>query len=249
MAQSTITRVIVPLTVANVPTVLLVRHGLTALTGPVLAGWTPGVHLDERGRAQAEALGRRLAPVPLAAVVTSPLERCQETAAALLAPRDGTAVHVDARVGECRYGDWTGQELKKLAKDPLWTVVQAHPSAVTFPGPDGESLRATQARAVDAVRDWNARLGAGATYAVVTHADVIKAIVADALGLHLDQFQRLVVDPCSLTVVRYTPLRPFLLRLNDTAGDVTGLLPPRRRRQRKGAGSDAVVGGGAGAPG
>lgn len=235
---------------ANVPTVLLIRHGLTAMTGPVLAGWTAGVHLDERGRAQAEALGRRLAPVPLAVVVTSPLERCRETAAALLAVRDGTLLHVDERVGECRYGDWTGRELTALKKDPLWKVVQAHPSAVTFPGPDGESLRATQARAVEAVRDWNARLGEEATYAVVTHADVIKAVVTDALGLHLDQFQRLVVDPCSLTVISYMPLRPFLLRLNDTGGDVSGLVPRRRRRRRAAAaGSDAVVGGGAGTPG
>src|SRR5438552_14044307 len=119
------------------------------MTGPVLAGWTPGVHLDEKGRAQAEALAARLAPVPVSAIVSSPLERCQETAEALATGRD-VAVQTDDRLGECLYGDWTGQELKKLAKDPLWKVVQVHPSAAAFPG--GEALRETQARAVASVR-------------------------------------------------------------------------------------------------
>lgn len=224
-------------------TVLLVRHGLTAMTGPVLAGWTPGVHLDDRGKEQATALAQRLLPVPLAGIVASPLERCQETAAALAVGRDGVTVQTDERLGECRYGDWTGQELKKLAKDPLWKVVQAHPSAAAFPG--GEPLRATQARAVDAVRDHNARLGDDAVWVAVSHGDVIKSIVADALGLHLDLFQRIQVDPCSLTVIRYTALRPFLVRLNDTGGSVTDLAPPKRRRRSR-ASSDAPVGGGAG---
>jgi len=221
-----------------VTTLLLVRHGLTAMTGPVLAGWTPGVHLDERGVAQAQALADRLKDVPLAAVVSSPLERCVETAAPL-----GYDVQTDERLGECRYGDWTGQELKKLAKDPLWKVVQAHPSAVTFP--NGEALRDTQARAVQAIRHWNDTLGPDATYVAVSHGDVIKAIVADALGLHLDQFQRITADPCSLTVIRYTELRPFVVRLNDTGGGTDDLKPPKRKaRTRKS--SDAPVGGGAG---
>lgn len=222
-------------------TLLLVRHGLTAMTGPVLAGWTPGVHLDDRGRDQATALAERLLPVPVAAIVASPLERCQETAHALAVGRD-VDVTTDDRLGECKYGDWTGQDLKKLAKDPLWKVVQAHPSAAAFP--NGEALRETQARAVDAVRSRNAALGDDATWIAVSHGDVIKAIVADALGVHLDMFQRLQVDPCSLTVIRYTPLRPFLVRLNDIGGSVSDLLPPKRRGRRRS--SDAVVGGGAG---
>jgi probable phosphoglycerate mutase len=226
-------------------TVLLVRHGLTALTGPVLAGWTPGVHLDDRGTAQAVTLAERLLPVQVAAIVASPLERCQETAAALAAGRD-VAVTTDDRLGECHYGDWTGQELKKLAKDPLWKVVQAHPSAARFPG--GEALRDTQARAVNAVREHNAEIGADATWIAVSHGDVIKAVVADALGMHLDMFQRIQVDPCSLTVIRYTSLRPFVLRLNDVAGVVDDLLAPKRRGgRRRAASSDAPVGGGAGA--
>jgi probable phosphoglycerate mutase len=219
---------------------LLVRHGLTASTGHTLSGWTPGIHLDDRGRAQAEALATRLRELPLAAIVSSPLERCQETAAILAAGRDVRPV-VDERLGECGYGDWTGKDLKTLAKDKLFRVVQLHPSAVTFPG--GESLADTARRAVAAVREWNARVEGG-LWVAVSHADVIKAIVADALGVHLDLFQRITVDPASLTAVNYTELRPFLLRLNDVGGAVDGLRPPRRRRGRRAA--DATVGGGAG---
>ncbi len=228
-------------------TVVLVRHGLTHLTGPVLAGWTPGLHLDERGQAQAAALRERLAPVPFDAVVSSPLDRCLDTAGAVLEGRD-QELQVDDRLGECRYGDWTGRPLKELAKDPLWKVVQNHPSAVVFPGPEGEALRDTQARAVAAVRDWNARLGPDATWLACSHGDVIKAVVADALGLHLDGFQRISVDPCSVTVIRYTELRPFVVRVNDTGGGVADLLPPKRKGRRRKGSSDAVVGGGTGAP-
>ncbi|MEY9211267.1 MSMEG_4193 family putative phosphomutase [Thermobifida halotolerans] len=223
-------------------TLLLVRHGLTAATGQTLAGWTPGVHLDERGRAQAAALGARLASVRLDAIVTSPLERCVETAQLIAdAAAQAPPLTVDKRFGECRYGEWTGRRLDELAEDPLWPVVQAHPSAARFPG--GESLAETAHRAVSAVRDHNARLLADhdtPVYLVCSHGDVIKAIVADALGLHLDQFQRIQVDPCSLSAVRYTALRPFLLRVNDLGGTTAGLRPADA------ASGDAVVGGGAG---
>jgi len=233
-----------------VTTVLLVRHGLTATTGHVLTGWMPGIPLDDRGRAQAAALAARLAPLPLDAIVSSPLERCQQTAAAIAATRDGQQVITEDRVGECRYGDWTGQPLKKLAQQRLWRVVQAHPSAVTFPGPDGESMPDMQHRAVAAVRDWNARLGPDATYLICSHGDVIKAIVADSLGLHLDQCQRIQADPCSLTVIRYTPLRPFLVRMNDRGGGVDDLMPRadgHRHAQGRGpAHGDAAIGGGSG---
>jgi probable phosphomutase (TIGR03848 family) len=212
----------------------------------VLAGWTPGVDLDDTGRTQAAAVGERLKPLTFAAVLSSPLERCQQTVAAAL----GVEPEIDERLGECRYGDWTGRPLKDLAKEPLWKVVQQHPSAAVFPGPDGESLAATQARAVAAVRERNGLVsqsaGPDATWLACSHGDVIKAIVADALGLHLDLFQRIVADPCSVTVIRYTDTRPFVLMLNDTGGDLSGLAAQPKSRRRRGRSSDAAVGGGSG---
>jgi probable phosphomutase (TIGR03848 family) len=230
-----------------VTTVILLRHGrTTANAGGVLAGWSPGVELDETGQQQAAAVGARLAPVPLAAVVSSPLDRCRQTAGAVLDGRD-LELQTDDRLGEARYGDWTGRPLKELAKEPLWRVVQQHPSAAVFPGAEGEGLAQTQARAVAAVREWNARLGPDAVWLACSHGDVIKAVLADALGLHLDAFQRIVVDPASISVVTYTETRPFVVRVNDTGGDVAALVPPRKRpRRRRGRDSDAVVGGGAG---
>ena len=223
--------------------VLLVRHGLTAGTGHVLTGRTPGIPLDDRGREQAAALAARLAGVRLDAIVTSPLERCRQTAEAISAARDGEPLPVkeDEQFAEVNYGDWTGQPLKRLAKDPLWRVVQAHPSAVRFPGEDAESLLEVQHRAVQAVREWNARLGKDAVYLICSHGDVIKSVIADSLGLHLDLSQRIQVDPCSLSVIRYTPLRPFLVRMNDTGRTAAGLANGQQPRQ-----GDAAIGGGAG---
>lgn len=228
-------------------TLLLLRHGLTAMTGPVLAGRTPGVHLDDRGRQQATAVAQRVAAVPLTTVVTSPLERCTETADIVLAAQTeaGRAPtrHVEERLLECDYGSWTGRPLKELTKDPTWKVVQTQPAAARFP--EGESIADMSARAVAAVRAWDAQLGADAVWLACSHGDVIKAIVADALGLHLDQFQRIVADPCSLSVIRYTSTRPYLLRVNDVGGELAMFAPPKRRRRRKA--DDATVGGGAGA--
>jgi probable phosphomutase (TIGR03848 family) len=226
-----------------VTTVLLVRHGLTTTTGQVLTGWTPGIGLDDRGKKQAEILATRLERIDLDAIVTSPLQRCRETAQAIADRRSGQKLEEDDRLGECEYGEWTGQTLTDLQKDPLWPVVQQHPSAVTFPG--GESMLDMQHRAVSAVREHNRRLGQHATYLICSHGDVIKAIVADSLGLHLDQSQRIQVDPCSLTVIRYTPLRPFLLRMNDTEQIVLPKEPKETKETRDNG--DAVVGGGAGA--
>jgi probable phosphomutase (TIGR03848 family) len=230
------------------PTVILVRHGRsTANTDGVLAGWSPGVALDDTGRDQAVALAARLAAVPLAAVVTSPLQRCRETLQPLLDTRPGLPLHNDDRIGECHYGDWTGRKLSELADEPLWATVQRYPSAAVFPGENGESVRAMQARAVDAVREWNDRIeaehGSGAVWLLCSHGDIIKSIAAEALGMHLDLFQRLAVDPCSVTAIHYGPQRPFLLRLGDT-GDLSGLAP--REKPDAGASGDAVVGGGTG---
>ena len=232
--------------------VLIVRHGLTSSTGKALTGWLPGISLDDRGQAQAAAVGDRLAQLPLTAIVSSPLERCVQTATAI-AIRQGNPDHagpptvdIEDHVGECRYGDWTGQPLRKLARDPLWRVVQAHPSAVTFPGPGGESMLGMQQRAIAAVRDWNARLGPDATYLVCSHGDVIKAILADALGMHLDMSQRIQVDPCSLSIIRYTTLRPFVLRMNDVGGDPAALAGLGRAAAKPRAEAEAQIGGGAG---
>ena len=147
---------------------------------------------------------------------------------------------------ECDYGSWTGRPLKELAKQALWKTVQAHPSAARLP--DGESMAHMMARGVEAVRRWDALVekehGVDAVWVAVSHGDVIKSVLADALGMHLDSFQRIVVDPASVSIIRYTPLRPFVVATNSTGGDLGYLRPPKRRRLR--ASSDAPVGGGAG---
>ena len=232
-------------------TVILVRHGrTTANTAGTLAGRLPGIRLDETGEGQAARTGERLAVVPLAGVVSSPLERCKQTAKAIAkahpaAPRLTT----ERGITECDYGDWSGRPIRELAKEKLWSLVQAQPSAVTFPG--GESMIAMQARSVTAVRRLDAAFeaehGPGAVWVAVSHGDVIKSVLADALGLHLDLFQRLHVDPASISIVRYTATRPFVLATNTHAGDLAWLAPPPRKRgSRRKPSTDAVVGGGAG---
>jgi probable phosphomutase (TIGR03848 family) len=227
-----------------VGTVILLRHGRsTANSAGVLAGRTLGVGLDEGGVAQAQALVERLAQLPLAAVVSSPLQRCRETVAPLAQVRE-LEVTVDDRFIEVDYGQWTGRELSKLGKEPLWKVVQSHPSAAVFPG--GEGLAALQARAVAAVREWDAKLaaehGPHVLWLVCSHGDVIKAVLADALGVHLDGFQRIVANPCSVSAVTYTETRPFVQRVNDCGDDLRSLVPPKRRRRRRPS-SDATPGG------
>lgn len=231
-------------------TVILARHGrTTANASGLLAGRSKGVHLDERGLEQARDAGGRLTGLELAAVVTSPLERCRETAREINRLQNGSLrVASDRGLVECDYGSWTGHELAKLAKEPLWRTVQSHPAGVRFP--DGESMAEMSARGVAAVRAWDARIeeahGPDAVWVAVSHGDVIKAILADALGMHLDQFQRIHVDPASLSVVRYTPGRPFVLTMNSLAGDLSSLKQPKRARRRRRASSDAAVGGGSG---
>ena len=227
-------------------TLILLRHGKSTANGAgVLAGRSPGVALDDTGAAQASKLVERLAGVPLAEIVCSPMERCAQTVAPLAADRGLTPV-TEPELSEVDYGSWTGSALKTLSKEPLWRVVQAHPSAVRFPG--GESMLGMQDRAVGAVRDWNERLGREAVYVVCSHGDVIKSILADSLGMHLDMCQRIQVDPCSLSVIRYTPVRPFVLRMNDIAGDVNGLKRPDSQAPAASARhqEEAQVGGGAG---
>lgn len=224
-------------------TVILVRHGrTTANVDGILAGRLPGVMLDDVGREQAARTGERLGVVRLVGLVSSPLERCQDTARALLERQSGElAVQLDESLTECGYGEWQGRALGELAKEPLWSVVQTQPSAAAFPG--GESLAAMQARAVAAVRGHDAAFeaehGPGAVWAAVSHGDVIKAVLADALGMHLDLFQRIVVGPASVSIVRYGRTRPDVVATNTDSGDLAWL-------RSSGPVVDAAVGGGAG---
>ena len=191
---------------------LLIRHAQNDWVGERLAGWTPGVHLNEVGRAQAATLAQQLAEVPLAAIYSSPLERTLETAQPLAETWD-LAVEVREGLGEARYGDWTGRNLEELQKEELWPVVQVYPGGARFPG--GESMREVQARIVaeiDAIRDGHA----GQTVAVVSHSDPIKMAVAHYAGLPLDLFQRLTIAPASVTAFAFTKFGPRLLCLNHT---------------------------------
>jgi len=225
-------------------TVLLVRHGRTTANATgVLAGRTAGVSLDRVGREQAERTAARIAPVPIAALVTSPLERCRQTARALLGQQQGAPeVRVERAITECDYGDWQGRTLADLAKEPLWRTVQGNPSAVVFPG--GESMQGMQSRAVSAVRRIDAEVeaahGPSAVWVAVSHGDVIKSVLADALGMHLDLFQRIAVGPASVSIVRYGEHRPEVVASNTESGDLAWLAAVPAPT------GDAAVGGGAG---
>jgi probable phosphomutase (TIGR03848 family) len=226
-------------------TVLLVRHGrTTANASGTLAGRMPGVKLDEVGRTQAEHTAARLADVPLVGVVSSPLERCRQTARAILRLQaSDPAAPIERAITECDYGQWQGRRLADLAREDLWKVVQNQPSAAAFPG--GESMAAMQARSVAAIRRLDARFeaehGPGAVWVAVSHGDIIKAVLADAYGMHLDLFQRISVGPASVSIVRYGTSRPDVVATNTDSGDLSWLraTPPS---------ADAAVGGGAGNP-
>lgn len=194
-------------------TLVLVRHATTAATGKRLGGWTPDVHLDDRGVAQAEAAAHRLADLPVAAVYTSPLDRTRETARIVARPH-GLRVRTRKGIGEVDYGDWTDKPLGQLRRRKQWATIQATPSRVTFPG--GESIRGAQARAVDTTEELAAAHG-DETIVLVSHADVIKAIVAHHLAMPLDAFQRLVIAPASASILHLPATgHPVLLRCNDT---------------------------------
>ena len=224
-------------------TVILVRHGrTTANASGVLAGRTPGVLLDDVGRQQAVRTGERLAAVPVVSVVSSPLERCRQTAELILERQEGSPeTPVDDGITECDYGDWQGRTLKELSAEPLWATVQGQPSAVTFPG--GESMAGMQARAVAAIRRHDAAVeaehGPGAVWVAVSHGDIVKSVLADALGMHLDLFQRIAVGPASVSIVRYGTSRPEVLATNTDSGDLSWL-------RAAAPAADAAVGGGAG---
>ena len=226
-------------------TVILLRHGRsTSNTAHVLAGRSEGVDLDEKGRQQAADLVDRVSELPIRAVVCSPMLRCRRTIEPL-SDALGVEPIVDERFAEVDYGEWTGRKIGDLVKEPLWGVVQAHPSAAAFPG--GEGLAEVQTRAVAAVRDHDARLaeqhGGDALWLACTHGDVIKAVVADALALHLDGFQRVSADPASMSVIRYTRLRPFVLHVNHTGPRLSSALTAAPPSEAEAPPDDAVVGG------
>lgn len=193
-------------------TVILVRHGQTPTTGDVLPGRARGLHLSDAGRQQAEAAAARIGTVvkQVAAVYSSPLERAKETAAPI-AKRMGVKVTVERGLLECDFGEWTGGRLKELSKRPEWRTVQRYPSGFRFP--DGESFAEMQTRIVDALARLRQR-HPGETIVAVSHADPIKAAVADAVGTHLDLFQRIVISPCSLSTIVYGDSGPVVLNVN-----------------------------------
>ncbi|USQ78226.1 histidine phosphatase family protein [Ornithinimicrobium faecis] len=266
---------------------ILVRHGRTTANAQgILAGWTPGITLDDKGVEQVARLGERLKATPLAAVVSSPLERCQQTAAAIIGAQESQslqpgsgggpaaepvagpaavpaaeplAVQSDEEIGECHYGAWTGRKLKELSREALWRDIQEQPSTVTFPPHDdfrAESMQGMQDRVVRAITQWDAQIeaehGPGAVWVAVSHGDVIKSLVAHALGSPLDRFQRIMIDPASVSIVRQAKNQPFVLRVNDTGSDpvdLRGLSESLNQPSTDDNGEssdDAAVGGGAG---
>jgi probable phosphomutase (TIGR03848 family) len=234
-------------------TVILLRHGRsTSNSAATLAGRTDGVDLDDKGLEQARALVDRIGTLPIRAIVRSPLLRCRRTVEPLAAAL-GLEPIVDERISEVDYGEWTGRKIGDLVKEPLWAVVQQQPSAAVFP--DGEGLAHVQARAVAAVREHDRRLAEAhdgdALWLACTHGDVIKAVVADALGTHLDSFQRITADPGSMSVITYTSLRPFVVHVNHTGDQLAAGLLAKPAKSSDGESKDvppgdAVVGGSTG---
>ncbi len=202
-------------------TVLFIRHGTNDWVHGRLAGWTPGVHLNEEGRKQAQAASERLGDLPIATLYTSPLERCVETAQAIATPRN-LSLQVVEGLGEVRYGEWQGAELKELYKHELWPGVQHYPSGTRFPG-GGETLGEVQSRGVATIDGLRAQ-HPKQIIAVVSHADLIRLVLAYYIGVHVDLFQRLVINPCSITAVTFDHMGPRLLAYNDT-GSLEHLRP------------------------
>lgn len=219
-------------------TVLMLRQGETSADADgILGGWLPDVRLTDLGIEQGESAAERLSEVRFSTLLSSPMESSRETAALVSARRrKDLPSHIEVELADCRFGEWTGRQLDIVAKEPLWEVVDRHPSAAFFPG--GESIGEMQGRSVRAVRRWNRRLGAESVYVVVTHSLVIKALLADALGMHLDHLHRIEVEPGSVSVIKYLSDRSIVARINDGGGDLSMFSParivrPSRNRPRR----------------
>lgn len=206
-------------------TILLIRHAENdyVKTGR-LAGWTPEVHLNDAGKAQAQALGERLADTPIRQLYTSPLERTVETAQAIQQHHAHLTIQHNSEMGEVRYGDWEGKHIAALRTRKMWDVIQEYPSRAVFP--NGETLRGAQTRAVNEVERL-VRCHPREIVAVVSHADLIKMVLAHYLGMHLDNFQRIVISPASISIIQLGHSRPFIAVMNDTAH----LKPPKREQK------------------
>jgi probable phosphoglycerate mutase len=194
--------------------VLLIRHGQNDWVNKQrLAGWTPGVHLNDEGQHQVNELSERLSSLPIKAIFSSPLERCMETAVALARPHGLDVADLEA-IGEVRYGGWQGKKIKKLSKKKhKWYAVQHYPSRFRFP--EGESLREVQQRAVSAIEQLS-RQHENELIAIVSHADVIKLVLAHYLGVHIDLFQRIAVSPASISALMLADAGHVrVLRIND----------------------------------
>jgi len=194
---------------------LLIRHAVNDFvkTGK-LAGWTPEVHLNDEGKAQAEALGKRLADAPIKHLYASPLERTMETAEAIRQYHPHLAIRHKDGIGEVMYGDWEGRKISDLAQRKMWRVVQEYPSRASFP--NGETMRGVQVRVVNALEELVLEHPRDLV-AVVFHADLIKMALAHYLGMHLDNFQRIVVSPASISTIMLGHSRPFIAGMNDVA--------------------------------
>jgi probable phosphoglycerate mutase len=191
---------------------LLIRHGENDYThAHKLAGWTAGVHLNPAGQAQARAMADHLARQPIRAVYSSPLERAIETAQPLARARQ-LRIQKLAAIGEVQYGDWTGKSLKVLRRTKLWRIVQQNPAAMEFPA--GETFRAVQARAVNAL-DALTRKHPKELIAIVSHGDVIKLILAHYLGQPIDLFQRIMISTGSVSQVRLLGGQPVIVKINE----------------------------------
>jgi probable phosphomutase (TIGR03848 family) len=218
--------------------VVLVRHAHSSANARgVLSGRKPDVHLSPTGRKQALNLASRLGAVSVKTLRVSPLERCQETIAPWLKKYGGaTELETDDGLIEMDYGTWSGRKLRSLAKDPLWEKVQMQPSRVCFP--QGESIAGMQARAMSAIFRALESPGKGHVL-VVSHGDILKTIIASSLGMHVDEFQRFVVDPASISVLDFSQSKPRLLLMNDSRSRVAEVLITDHSKRK-------LVGGGSG---
>jgi probable phosphomutase (TIGR03848 family) len=229
--------------------IVLLRHAHSSANAKaILAGRAPGVDLSDRGRKEAQDVAKRLKEINFSLIRVSPMERCAQTIEPLLTQlsksRETKAiVEVESDLVEVDYGKWTGRKLAILSRDKAWKVVQNTPSAMYFPG--GEGLLDVQARAMRALNSAANTPGRGAKL-LVSHGDVIKSIVASVLGTHLDHFQKIVIDPASLTVLDFNGVDYRVLTLNSTTAPISSFLKEEVSKKK---GVTALLGGGSGRKG